>query len=722
MADVIGLHGIHDVTGYKCDLCGDPCDPSCNELNALSCTFANCPVECSVYHQDCLEKYLKSVRLEKNRKTGFKCPRGCGKGSSYSEPCPGKIDKSHPIHIRNDGAKKRKKAPALPPVQPKFVPKEKGKAKEEDAKKGKADKKDAVGAKPKEKEAAKPSLGKLSATPLMKAAAKPTKAELKAAAAVAERDRVAAALHAARKELGLKTDSAAKAAALGSKAGAAGREIQTFEEYEAARGSAAPASSSTAPTLNAWDGEEGEHRLTKAQRKNLKRAEKAKAKAAQQQGKAQAQRGQHAGGAAPVTGPSEGDSVASSELTSEIALSGILQTEPSDLEQSDLELSDHERCVQILTMHKALYLVAQLQQLGFPEWQCIPAVQHHGSNLEAAVIFLLDGNIASEEDARRTMQSAGMTAPDVDITEELNQLADAKSWLKFPAHIIERAVVEYNGDIDAAISALFERQDQLMPDHGGGLLGHGVAAVHSMGSIAQQAGRAGNGNGNGSASLVGGIATLEVHDRQDAAMNSHHLGTEYNASAPNGYPSVYGNGLSSLTGTGSGHDHFTTAPSGLAASPMGLMSSRTQSNISDLFGSHFGEGEYGAALGRAPSQASLGGNETGSTWSVDSAAGLGLANGLANGVLSSSLGTAASASRQQQAQYFGGQPYASQGAAQSNVGGFGGSFGGGATITEIARYNELVGLVTSEPDAPHHNSGGEDQNELDALVAALMCR
>jgi hypothetical protein len=54
-------------------------------------------------------QFLKSNKLERNRKTGFKCPRGCGKGSAFPEACPGKIDKSHPIHPRNEESKKKKK-------------------------------------------------------------------------------------------------------------------------------------------------------------------------------------------------------------------------------------------------------------------------------------------------------------------------------------------------------------------------------------------------------------------------------------------------------------------------------------------------------------------------------------------------------------------------------------------------------------------------------------
>lgn len=62
MADAIGIAGIHNVSG-KCDLCGRGVDALSEELNALDCTYQDCPP--LVYHQDCLEKYLKSIRLEK---------------------------------------------------------------------------------------------------------------------------------------------------------------------------------------------------------------------------------------------------------------------------------------------------------------------------------------------------------------------------------------------------------------------------------------------------------------------------------------------------------------------------------------------------------------------------------------------------------------------------------------------------------------------------------
>lgn len=40
-----------------------------------------------------LPRMVAPIRLLfcRNRKTGFKCPRGCGKGTRYEEPCRGKV-------------------------------------------------------------------------------------------------------------------------------------------------------------------------------------------------------------------------------------------------------------------------------------------------------------------------------------------------------------------------------------------------------------------------------------------------------------------------------------------------------------------------------------------------------------------------------------------------------------------------------------------------------
>jgi|AntAceMinimDraft_1070359.scaffolds.fasta_scaffold47093_1 ubiquitin C-terminal hydrolase len=54
-----------EVAGSICDWCAEVCDSTSQELNALSCTFADCSHVPSVYHQDCIERYLKGIKLEK---------------------------------------------------------------------------------------------------------------------------------------------------------------------------------------------------------------------------------------------------------------------------------------------------------------------------------------------------------------------------------------------------------------------------------------------------------------------------------------------------------------------------------------------------------------------------------------------------------------------------------------------------------------------------------
>ncbi|GBF91869.1 hypothetical protein Rsub_04974 [Raphidocelis subcapitata] len=100
---------LRDIQGV-CDLCGDDCYPNEEICTALACTYNKC--DCEVYHQACLEKYLKSHRLASDRKTGFACPRGFSKDSKSSERCRGKIEKSHPIVPKNE---KKAKAKAVAP-------------------------------------------------------------------------------------------------------------------------------------------------------------------------------------------------------------------------------------------------------------------------------------------------------------------------------------------------------------------------------------------------------------------------------------------------------------------------------------------------------------------------------------------------------------------------------------------------------------------------------
>lgn len=61
---ITGTATLHELTGL-CDLCGTEADSEVSDVVALDCSFRACPPESAMYHQACLEKYLKSIRLER---------------------------------------------------------------------------------------------------------------------------------------------------------------------------------------------------------------------------------------------------------------------------------------------------------------------------------------------------------------------------------------------------------------------------------------------------------------------------------------------------------------------------------------------------------------------------------------------------------------------------------------------------------------------------------
>ncbi|XP_024362938.1 uncharacterized protein [Physcomitrium patens] len=107
---------LHVLEGH-CEYCGELCDSTQGELNALVCTFEGCPSP-TIYHQHCIEAYFKTIRLDKKqRKNRFQCPRGRGKGSKTDKPCLGRVTKSHSFHSRIDSSKKWRNC-KLPEISP----------------------------------------------------------------------------------------------------------------------------------------------------------------------------------------------------------------------------------------------------------------------------------------------------------------------------------------------------------------------------------------------------------------------------------------------------------------------------------------------------------------------------------------------------------------------------------------------------------------------------
>lgn len=85
---------------------------------------------------------------------------------------------------------------------------------------------------------------------------------------------------------------------------------------------------------------------------------------------------------------------------------------------------------QALMAARARYLMGQLQSLGWADWQCAPALLAHGSDLAAALAFLLEERIASPAQAQAFMAAAA-GAPDIDVAEELAMVAQAQVWVLF---------------------------------------------------------------------------------------------------------------------------------------------------------------------------------------------------------------------------------------------------------------------------------------------------
>jgi len=259
-------------------------------------------------------------------------------------------------------------------------------------------------------------------------------------------------------------------------------------------------------------GDEGQ--LTKAQRKNLKRAEKKKrgtdvagspSAAAAQAGVLSAGAGAGTGtgnaaaaaaGASPVgqlsrlavatggmggaaaAGPagssglsrhasSTSDSLAAAAAasaagpsTSSAAAMGTAAAGDAEDEDEDSIALMYELAVHALLAKKTLALVASLQRLGFAEWQAAAAVQRHGSELEDAVAWLLEGGAPDPEAAAAV--SAGCVA-DVSILEELRLMEALGAALpQLPRAQLYNAVADAGGDLDKAAAAAMQQHADIM--------------------------------------------------------------------------------------------------------------------------------------------------------------------------------------------------------------------------------------------------------------------
>lgn len=110
------------------------------------------------------------------------------------------------------------------------------------------------------------------------------------------------------------------------------------------------------------------------------------------------------------------------------------------------------RVAAVLRARKSAGLVQQLSSLGFPAPLCDAAVRRFGGDMDSAAGWLMDG--APGRTAADTSGGAAASAP-LSLAEELAAMDDICS-LGFDRQHVRQAVVDTDGDLDAAVVVLLE--------------------------------------------------------------------------------------------------------------------------------------------------------------------------------------------------------------------------------------------------------------------------
>ncbi|GLI68938.1 hypothetical protein VaNZ11_013367 [Volvox africanus] len=310
--------------------------------------------------------------------------------------------------------------------------------------------------------------------------------------------------------------SAAEASSLqgpGAAVGSSGTASSNSERATAseAHPTSAPASSSTAAAAvtagsssrtgsqlvgaDFVDEDAKEPKLTKAQKKNLKRTEKKKlpssASAEQEQsaGEGSTQEApdaplrtsldgdgsglRHGTRAAPGTSNRQTDPTTSSGSCRPTdssgngghrrhASHGSEDPEQAHITEAEEAAVMEELCINCIVARKVLLLITQLQRLGALEFVAAAAVQRHGSNLLGALEWLLvagadAANAHPEVVLAAAAESDSAAESEIDISEELQQLHDLQAAMGVPADLLQQCVLDCNGDVQTAASTAMER-------------------------------------------------------------------------------------------------------------------------------------------------------------------------------------------------------------------------------------------------------------------------
>jgi hypothetical protein len=515
--------------------------------------------------------------------------------------------------------------------------------------------------------------------------------------------------------------------------------------------------------------------LTKAQRKNLKRAEKKK-----KGGHADGPLGAAFGGAASsdsaaaaladgvgssnaaAGGGSAGSSSGGGAAGSGAAAAAAAPAAAADDADEEATALLYELAVQAMLANKTLSLVASLQRLGFAEWQAAAAVQRNGSDLEEAVAWLLEGGAGPSAEAAAAA-SSGCVA-DVSIADELALLeALAAALPAVPRSKVYQAVADAGGDLDAAAAvclqhaAAAEVEDAVAAAVEDAEAAAAAAAEYGSNAayqpLLQQQLASGGLDSSGSFANAPSIyraaaapASISVLGSQDAAYGSWlaNNGASSNSVAVNGISSLgsqqYGQQQQQLLGSGS---------YGGLASP----------TVADAAASSFLQG--GATAGAAAGSSGLGasssiwatGEQASNSGSLWGSSGVGggsgsLFSGLGLGVGTSGLGLTGPSQQQSLTSaspglsLFGaagvsnsGSVFGSTSGHDAAAGGAGSLLGGGGSgnglqqsrlFQSYAYGSSLFGgaeqqQLPAQQQQPQRQASADDEADLEGLMATLMC-
>jgi hypothetical protein len=197
--------------------------------------------------------------------------------------------------------------------------------------------------------------------------------------------------------------------------------------------------------------------LTKAQRKNAKRAEKkAAAGARPEDDDADAPELGSLYSALPDVSPLADPqfTVADAAAVLEGAApggGGGGGSGPAAAGPSALPVDMFDQCLQLVVQHRLQAQVAQLEAVGFAGGAAVAAVRAAGGDLAAAVEALLSPGVGAW---------GGAGERDVDVSAELGVLRALRERYRLPAGVVEAVVVDCSGDLVATAALLAEQCEE----------------------------------------------------------------------------------------------------------------------------------------------------------------------------------------------------------------------------------------------------------------------